>query len=62
MFTAISTQWRVGPTGAYGLDYLVMYAKMDRLGLAPDAYEELESEIRTLEDAALEVMRKARDK
>jgi hypothetical protein len=40
------------------LDYNVLYRKMDRLGLTPEACEDLEAEIRVLEDAALETMRK----
>lgn len=58
LFCKISSQWRVGPGGPYGLDYNVLYQKMDRMGLTPERYEELEDEIRTLEDGALEEMRK----
>lgn len=55
---AIGTQWRTGMSGPTGLDYNVLYKKMDRMQLSPERYEELEEEIRLLEDAALAVMRK----
>lgn len=58
VFVAMSTQWRVGPGGVYGLDYNVMYRLMDRLGLSHADYDEMEHCLRTLEDAALEQMRK----
>jgi len=62
VFIALSTQWRVGFGGAYGLDFNVLYRKMDRLALSPDDCEDLEAEIRVLEDAALETMRKSQPK
>lgn len=42
-----------GPTG---LDYGVLFQKMDRMKLDPKEYDELESDIRTMEYAALETM------
>lgn len=58
LFDAIGSQWRVGPSGPYGLDYNVLYRKMDRMGLTPERYDELEDQIQIMEDAALEEMRK----
>jgi len=58
LFCAIGTQWRCGPSGAYGLDYNVLYRKMDRMNLTAEEYDRLEEEIRVLEGAALEEMRK----
>jgi hypothetical protein len=58
LFASIGTQWRVGPVGPYGLDYNVLYRRMDRMGLTPEEYGELEEEIRAMEEAALEEMRK----
>jgi hypothetical protein len=57
VFIAVGTQWRVGMAGATGLDYNVLYRKLDRMGLTPARYDELAEEVRTLEDAALETMR-----
>lgn len=48
----------MGPGGPYGLDYTVLYHKLDRMQLSPEARESIEDDIRTLEDAALEQMRK----
>ena len=53
LFEAVGTQWRVGPGGAYGLDYSVLFHKMDRMQLTPQRYEELEYEVRVIESAAL---------
>jgi hypothetical protein len=58
LFVALGTQWRVGPGGAYGLDYTALYQKLDRLGLSAEEAERMEEDIRILEDAALEQMRK----
>lgn len=44
-----------GPTG---LDYNVLFHKMDRLGLEPEEYERLEADVRVMEFAALAVMNK----
>lgn len=58
LFDSLSSQWRSGPSGVYGLDYNVLYRKMDRMGLSPDRYDELEDEIRILEQAALHEIHK----
>lgn len=56
IFSFMGTQWRVGMGGATGLDYNVMYRKMDRLGLASDDYDQLERDIQIMEGAALACM------
>ncbi|MGK5049752.1 DUF1799 domain-containing protein [Janthinobacterium sp. GB4P2] len=57
IFSLMGTQWRVGGMGgATGLDYNVMYRKMDRLSLSPDDYDALESDLQIMESAALELM------
>lgn len=58
LFCQVGTQWRMGGAGPYGLDYNVVYHKMDRMNLTPERYAELEEEIRFLESGALEEMRK----
>lgn len=58
VFIALGTQWLVGPAGAYGLNYSVLYQKIDRLGVSREEADQLEEDIRILEDAALEEMRK----
>lgn len=57
LFVFLGTQWDVGPNGPYALNYDRMWKKMDRMNLTPEAYAELEDDLRTLEDAALEAMR-----
>lgn len=58
LFVELRSQWRVGMAGATGLDYGVMFHKMDRMGLTPERYEELEEQMRVLEHAALDEMSK----
>lgn len=58
LFCQVSTQWRVGPSGVYGLDYSPLYHKMDRMNLSAEEYEELEEDIRVLEQSALDEMHK----
>jgi hypothetical protein len=56
LFVDLQTQWRVGMGGATGLDYLVLFAKLDRMKLSDEEAEELEQDIRTMEHEALRVM------
>lgn len=56
LFCQMQTQWRVGMGGATGLDYGVMFHKMDRMGLELSDYEELEADVRIMEYSALETM------
>jgi hypothetical protein len=58
LFSSLGNQWRVGSCGPYALDYNVLYSKMDRMSLSADEYDELEEEIRIMEDAALDELRK----
>ena len=39
--------------GPIGLDYNVLFHKMDRMNLDSEDYEQMEADIRTLETAAL---------
>lgn len=51
------TQWRTSGMGVpTGMDYGVLFHKMDRMGLAPDDYEDLESDIRVMESEARSAM------
>jgi hypothetical protein len=56
LFLDLQTQWRVGMGGATGLDYLVLFAKLDRMKAPADEAEELEQDIRVMEHEALRVM------
>lgn len=56
LFRFLSSQWRVGMSGPTGLDYNVMYRKMDRMTLDAVRYDELEAEVQIMERAALTAM------
>ena len=56
VFQGLRTQWRVGMGGATGLDFLVVYRRMDRLGLTPEEYDRLDEDIQVMEATALTVM------
>lgn len=56
LFISLRTQWRIGMSGPTGLDYNVLYHKLDRLKLADDEYSELEDAIALMEAEALDVM------
>ena len=53
----LQTQWRGAGMGIIGLDYNVLYHKMDRMGLSPGQYEEIEADMRVMESAAMAAMR-----
>lgn len=53
----MQTQWRVGMSGATGLDYGPLFTRMSRLSVE---WEQTFDDIRVLEAAALEQMRKDR--
>ena len=53
VFISLTTQWRVNANGPYGLDYNVLFRKLDRMGLTPIEYDGIEEDVRTMEDAAL---------
>lgn len=61
MFCQLQTQWIPGPNGVLGINYLVLYHKLDRLELSPSEYFEWESDIQTMELAALEKMQEQRE-
>lgn len=54
LFNTISTQWRMsGMGGPTGLDYNVLFNRMDRMKLSEQEYEWMFDDIRTIESAAL---------
>lgn len=54
-FFAMSTQWRVGPSGAVGLDYNVLPWVLQQIGL--DDVPAVFADLRIMELAALNEMR-----
>jgi hypothetical protein len=60
LFADLRTQWRVGMGGPTGLDYLVLYAKLDRMRLTDDEADQLESDLRVMEYEALQTLAESR--
>lgn len=58
VFTAMSTQWRVGPGGPTGLDYSALSEVWRRMKTPPADRDGVFEDLRILEDAALQEMRK----
>ena len=57
VFSALSTQWRMGGMGGpTGLDYNVLFSRMDRLKLSDSAHEQLFADIRIIECEALTII------
>jgi hypothetical protein len=61
LFSSISSQWRTGPGGATGLDYNVLFHRMDHMHLSEQDYEWMFDDIRVIESAALTSMNKKDD-
>lgn len=60
LFEELQTQWRTaGLAGTrYGLDYAVLFARLDRLAPDADHWDQLYADVRVLEAAALEHLSK----
>jgi hypothetical protein len=54
----MQTQWCVSSNGATGLNYLVLFHKLDRMNLSREEYDQLEGDVRVMEFAALSAMHK----
>ena len=57
LFESLSTQWRMGPAGCYGLDYAVLPAVFRLSGVRAPDRAAMFDDLRVLELAALETMR-----
>lgn len=53
LFSSISTQWRTSMGGMIGIDYNVLFPRMDRMNLSDQDYEWLFDDIRVIESEAL---------
>lgn len=59
LFRKVMTQWRVAGMGGYvGLDYAALYPVMDHMGLKGEAWIEMLSDIRAIEDGAKDRLNK----
>ncbi|MGO4379702.1 DUF1799 domain-containing protein [Pseudoduganella sp. RAF19] len=61
LFCQLQTQWRAGSSGLLGLDYNVLYHKLDRMDLPLTEYEQWEADVCAMEFAALEAMQEQRE-
>lgn len=58
LFCSVSTQWRMGMNGQTGLDYNVLFQRMERLKLSEQDYEWMFDDIRAIESEALSIINK----
>lgn len=58
LFSKMNTQWNTGFGGATGLNHLVLFAHLDRMKLNEEEANLMFDDIRHMEIAALEEMRK----
>jgi hypothetical protein len=62
LYESIQTQWRAGSFGGrIGLDYNVLFHRLDRMKLSHDEYEQLFEDVRYIEAGALSVFNKPKD-
>lgn len=57
LFTALTTQWRIGPAGPTGLDYSALPFVMRMHGIARDKWPDTLDALRVMEIEALDIMR-----
>jgi hypothetical protein len=53
LFISLQTQWIVGAAGPTGLNYIPLFARMDRMKLSEQEYEWMFDDIRVIEAEAL---------
>jgi len=58
LFCELSGQWRYSFGGKEALDYTALFMRMDRMSLDDKAWNELFADIRHIESAAIDQMRK----
>ena len=61
LFRQLQSQWRAGPNGVIGLDYNVLFHKLDRMDLSAEQYDEWERDIQVMEFAAIDEMNQKRE-
>lgn len=58
---ALETQWRMSMKGPTGLDHNVLLKRLDRMDLSAEDYDDMDSDIRAMEVAALAAMNEKAD-
>lgn len=61
LFSRLGTQWRVGMSGATGLDYNALYPLLDKQCPTPDEWNNTFDDIQVMESAALSEMNRKTD-
>jgi hypothetical protein len=61
LFSKLQTQWWTGMGGPTGLNHLVLLARMDRMNLTPEEFDDLDADIRLMESAALAEIHRKKD-
>jgi len=56
LFASLSTQWIVGAAGPTGLNYIPLFARMDRMKLTDQQHEWMFDDIRFIESEALKAI------
>jgi hypothetical protein len=56
IFEAVRTQWRIGFSGATGLDYCAVYPLLDKFAEDKKDWRALLDDIRVMEGAALDAL------
>ena len=59
--TQMQTQWLFSAGGIVGMNYLVLFALMDRMGLSESEFSDLFGDVQALEIYALDAMRSKDD-
>lgn len=59
LFHGLQTQWRTCDAGLIGLDYNVLYKKLDRLDLSREEADRLEGDVCVMEFEALATLQEA---
>lgn len=62
LFIDLATQWRIGMNGPTGLDHGVLFTRLDRMDLTREESDQMERDVRTMEQQALETMSEEREK
>ncbi|MGV7210503.1 DUF1799 domain-containing protein [Oxalobacteraceae bacterium A2-2] len=58
LFMSLGSQWTMGPSGPVGLNYLVLYATLDRMDIPQAERNALQRDVQLMEAYALAETRK----
>lgn len=58
-FTLLQGQWRCGPSGPIGLDYVVVFAELEHRGITGEDRDDTINALRVVEAAAIKILMRA---